>query len=185
MNIRHAQIADAPYIAPLIVDAIGDIANRLTGETEPQTVLNELQALFKRKNNRHSYLNTYVAEIDGNVAGMMVVYGGDQAQELDHNLEKWLADKGAEIQTIEVEARPDEFYIDTICTSPKFRGKGIGTALLEYVDTLAKEKGYSKLSLSVEKEKERARKLYEKMGYVYAEPWIIIGEEFDHMVKKV
>ncbi|WP_397536777.1 GNAT family N-acetyltransferase [Rummeliibacillus pycnus] len=185
ITVRPAQLADAPFVAPLIVDAIDEIANRLTGEDEPRAILNELEVLFKRSDNRHSYKNTYIAEITGEIAGIMVVYGGDKAPTLDSNLENWLVSKGAEIQTIEVEARPDEFYIDTICTAPHFRGHGVGTTLLKYADIIAKEKGYHKVSLSVEKQKERARHLYEKMSFTYAEPWMIIGEEFDHMVKEV
>ncbi|MGG0656122.1 N-acetyltransferase family protein [Rummeliibacillus pycnus] len=185
ITVRPAQLTDATYAAPLIIDAIGEIANRLTGEDELQAILTELEVLFKRTDNRHSYKNTYVAEIAGEVAGIMVVYGGDQAPTLDNNLEKWLTAKGATIQSIEVEARTDEFYIDTICTAQQFRGQGVGTVLLKYADIVAKEKGYHKVSLSVEKPKERARHLYEKMGFVFSEPWTIIGEEFDHMVKEV
>lgn len=185
INVRLARLDDAPFVAPLIVDAIDEIANRLTGEDEPKAILDSLEELFKRTDNRHSYKNTYIAENDGGVAGIMVVYGGDQAAVLDGNLEQWLVTKGANVKTIEVEARPDEFYIDTICTAPQFRGHGVGTTLLKHADTIAKEKGYQKVSLSVEKQKERARHLYEKMGFVFSEPWMIIGEEFDHMVKEV
>lgn len=183
--VRNAQLADAPFVAPLIVDAIEEIANRLTGEDEPKTILDSLEELFKRTDNRHSYKNTYIAEINGGVAGIMVVYGGDKAPVLDKNLETWLATKDANIQTIEIEAREDEFYIDTICTSPQYRGHGVGTTLLHYADNIAKEKGYQKVSLSVEKQKDRARHLYEKMGFVFSEPWTIIGEKFDHMVKRI
>lgn len=185
ITVRPAQLADAPLVAPLIVDAIDEIANRLTGEDEPKAILHSLEELFKRTDNRHSYQNTYIAEISGEIAGIMVVYGGDQAPTLDHNLEQWLAAKGACMQKIEVEARPDEFYIDTICTAPQYRGHGVGTTLLKYADNIAQEKGYQKVSLSVEKQKERARHLYEKMNFIYSEPWMIIGEEFDHMVKEV
>lgn len=185
IKVRQAQIKDGSKVAPLIVDAIGEIANRITGEETPEAVIEGLIELFEREDNRNSYLNTYVAECNGEVAGMMIVYGGDQAVSLDAQLEKWLAAKNAPVQTIEVEANPDEFYIDTVCVDPQFRGQGIGTILLKYAETLCKEQGYPKLSLSVELQKKRARHLYEKIGYVYSEPWMIIGEEFDHMVKVV
>lgn len=185
INIRQAQLKDGSAVAPLILDAIGEIANRLTGENEEHTIISSLIELFERTDNRHSYKNTYIAEIDGKVAGMMVLYGGNQAIELDFNLEQWLMKKNAPIQTIEIEARPDEFYIDTICVHPNFRGQGIGTILLNHAEVLCKEKDYTKLSLSVELEKERARHLYEKMGFVFSEPWLIVGETFDHMVKKI
>lgn len=185
ITVRPAKLSDAPFVAPLIIDAIDEIGNRLTGEDEPQAILKSLEELYKRTDNRHSYKNTFVAEAKNELAGIMVVYGGEQAPILDGNLEKWLTAKDAEIQTVEVEARPDEFYIDTICTAPKFRGHGVGTTLLKYADIVAKNNGYSKISLSVEKQKDRARHLYKKMGFIYSEPWLIIGEEFDHMVKSL
>ncbi|GEK32967.1 GNAT family N-acetyltransferase [Kurthia sibirica] len=185
ITVRRAQLADGPAVAPLIIDAIGDIAQRITGETNPQAVTAGLIELFNREDNRNSHLNTYIADNNGQVAGILVIYGGDEAIQLDANLEKWLAAKNAPIQTIEVEARADEFYIDTLCVNSAFRGQGIGTILLNYAEKLCAEKGYKKLSLSVEQEKVRARQLYEKIGYVYAEPWMIIGEEFDHMIKEI
>ncbi|MEG0451258.1 MAG: GNAT family N-acetyltransferase [Lysinibacillus sp.] len=185
ITVRLAQLADGPAVAPLVIDAIGDIANRITGENTPEAITNGLIELFNRKDNRNSHLNTYIAENDGKVAGMLIVYGGDIAIELDKNLERWLTDKNAPIQTIEVEARKDEFYIDTLCVNPEFRGQGIGTILLDHAEKVGAEKGYTKISLSVEQAKVRARQLYEKIGYVYSEPWMIIGEEFDHMIKHV
>lgn len=185
IQIRKSQLQDGPEIAPLIVDAIGEIANRITGEDDPSKIIDCLIELFEGEDNRNSHLNTYVAEYNGKVAGMMIIYGGDEAVTLDANLEKWLAAKNAPIQTIELEARSDEYYIDTICVNPAFRGQGIGTLLLNYAEVLCKEKEYKKLSLSVELEKVRARQLYEKMGFVFSEPWMIIGETFDHMVKEV
>lgn len=185
IKVRKSTLQDAPSIPPLIIDAIGEIANRITGEETEEKITAALIELFKREDNRNSHLNTYIAEHDGQVAGMMIIYGGDKAIELDAQLENWLASKNAPIQTIEVEARPDEYYIDTICVHPNFRGQGIGTILLNHAELLCKEAGYSKLSLSVELEKKRARHLYEKIGFVFSEPWMIIGEEFDHMVKEI
>lgn len=185
VTIRQAKPEDGIVAAPLIVNAIGDIANHLTGEAEQPKILAALATLFARTDNRHSYLNTYVAEFEGNLAGIMVVYGGDEAPILDANLEKWLQAKGAAIPVIEIEARPDEFYIDTICTDPAYRGKGIGTALLQYASDIAKQKGYTKVSLSVEPDRKNARALYEHVGFKFSEPWMIIGEEFAHLVKQI
>ena len=42
ITIRQAQPADAEQAAPLIIDAIGDIAKRMTGETEWDKVEQEL-----------------------------------------------------------------------------------------------------------------------------------------------
>ena len=51
-----------------------------------------------------------------------------------------------------------------ISVHEEFRGKGIGTALLEEMKTLLREKGFSAVSLSVQKQN-RAAGLYERAGF--------------------
>ena len=185
ITIRQAQPQDAQAVVPLIIDAIGDIANRLTGEQEHEAIERELTVLFKREDNRHSYLNTFVAVEDEKIVGILVYYNGKQAIEMDANLVNWLAAKNASNIIIDKEAHEDEYYVDTICVDPDARGKGIGTLLLQFAIDQTKERGFSKLSLNVETKKEQAIRLYERTGFVITEPWSIIDEPFHHMVKEI
>lgn len=187
IQIRKSLPSDATSIIPLIIDAIGDIANRLTGEKTPEATEIALQQLFIRADNRHSYLNTYVA-VDQHskfILGTLVVYSGQDALEMDHNLSEWLTNKQAPTNRIDQEAHEDEYYIDTICVHPNARGKGVGTMLLSFAEQVARDKNFCKLSLNVETTKERALKLYERQGFVITEPWSIIDEPFHHMVKNL
>ncbi|MBS7344128.1 MAG: GNAT family N-acetyltransferase [Caryophanon sp.] len=184
ITISQAVPSQAPAIAPLIVDAIGDIAQRLTAQTEPKLVLDTLQQLIKGTNSRHSYEHTYVAVENGQVIGIAVLYDGKIGASLDRQLEQWLAAQGRPV-SIDVEAHEDEFYIDTICVHADGRGKGIGTLLLQFAEQEAKRRGFTKISLNVELEKTRARQLYERVGYVITEQWHIIDEPFHHMVKQL
>jgi ribosomal protein S18 acetylase RimI-like enzyme len=186
--IRQAVKEDAEQVAPLIFEAIGEIANRLTGETSVQNILEQLRHLFCLNDNRHSYLNTYVAvrkEYPIQVIGILVLYSGKEGLKMDSSLQKWLKNKNAPEILIDKEAHIDEFYVDTICVDGKSRGLGIGTKLLQFAEEVARLKGFTKLSLNVETEKLQARHLYEKVGYVVTEPWTIIDEPFHHMVKKL
>lgn len=185
ITIRKAGPEDAGNAVPLIVEAIGDIAKRLTGESDWKQVEYTLNKLFHRNDNRHSYRFTYIAELKGEVAGVMVLYPGDVAEELDANLAEMLKRKGAFSSVIDKEALPGELYIDTICTAQGFRGQGIGTALLNHAEVVAKEEGVQILSLNVETAKQAAIRLYERVGYTIDSPWTIIGEPFHHMVKKL
>ena len=184
-TIRKATPSDAVKAVPLIVEAIGDIAKRLTGETEMDRIMKSLENLFHENGNRHSYRFTYIAEVNGEVAGVMVLYPGDLATELDRNLKDLLQQKGSAVTEIDKEALPGEMYIDTICTDQKFRGLGIGTALLHYAESVAEEHGLQSVSLNVETGKDAAIRLYEREGFSIVSPWTIIGEPFHHMVKKL
>lgn len=46
------------------------------------------------------------------------------------------------------------------------RGKGIGRALLKRTLAAAKDRGYTRIELSVRADNERAKKLYERFGFV-------------------
>lgn len=184
ITIRQADRNDAKAVAPLIYDAIGDIANNLTGEEEVSQILAALEQYVTETTNRHSYLNTFVAEQQGEIVGIVVLYDGRLGYKIDRKLEQQLAQKGIQT-TLDVEAHMDEYYIDTICVSKKARGLGIGTLLLQFAEQKGKELGFEKISLNVELEKHDARRLYEKIGYRTIESWTIINEPFHHMVKSL
>lgn len=183
--IRKAYKEDAAQAIPLIMEAIGDISMQMTGETEEVAITKEFIHLFTRTDNRHSYLNTYIAELNGHVAGVLVFYNSEQAISLDANLEAYLSNKKGATVTIDPETAPGEWYIDTVVVNPAYRGHGIGTKLLSYAEHLVKSSGGGKLALNVEMEKDAAIRLYNRLGFVTLCPWTIIGEPFHHMVKTV
>ncbi len=185
VRIRKAKPTDAEVTVPLIMDAIGHIAEQMTGETNLVAVEQEMIALFKRYDNRHSFLNTWIAEVDNGVIGVMVFYTGAQALQLDVNLMEWLKEKNGLSVDIPPEAHVDEYYIDTVCVDSRFRGQGIGSLLLNHAELVAREEESAKLALNVEIEKEAAIRLYERLGYQIAEPWVIYGGQFHHMVKRL
>ncbi|MDC0935487.1 GNAT family N-acetyltransferase [Pirellulales bacterium] len=55
--------------------------------------------------------------------------------------------------------------IHDLAVLPEYRGKGIGTALLEAAEAAARERGCCKLTLEVFDDNKRARALYESIGY--------------------
>ena len=57
-----------------------------------------------------------------------------------------------------------QLTIDAICVVEKYRGKGIGSALLKDIRKVAKENGCTDLYLTVNEENENAIKMYEKFG---------------------
>lgn len=182
MHIRQALPADAAQIAPLIYHAIGDIAYRLTNTQTLPEALAVLEQMVQQTNNRHSYQTTFVVQDKQDMLGIIVLYDGKTGKQLDALWTAALQQQGATV-AIDIEAHDDEYYIDTVSVAPQARGKGIGTKLLAFAEQQGRTLGYKKLSLNVEKEKDRARKLYMAQGFRITEDWMIIGEPFDHMVK--
>ncbi|KKK79702.1 hypothetical protein LCGC14_2830860, partial [marine sediment metagenome] len=84
-----------------------------------------------------------VAEGQSKVVGTLgvVQYFGGQREELKHILALGLHISGP------------------------FRGKGIGTRMLEYADTWAREQGFKKITACIFTTNQRSLVLFEKMGY--------------------
>jgi RimJ/RimL family protein N-acetyltransferase len=61
--------------------------------------------------------------------------------------------------------RKDTIYIYDIHVDEWFRGRGYGTAALRLVEDRARELGKKRIALHVFAHNERARKLYEELGY--------------------
>lgn len=61
------------------------------------------------------------------------------------------------------------YYIDAICVSDVMRGRGVGTALLLQAEAYARQSGADMLLLHVENSNKDARRLYERMDYVWLE----------------
>jgi ribosomal protein S18 acetylase RimI-like enzyme len=58
-----------------------------------------------------------------------------------------------------------ELYIDTVGVLTEARGKGVGTSLLRFCETFAKERGFEKLTLMVIYENPKALALYKRLKY--------------------
>lgn len=58
-----------------------------------------------------------------------------------------------------------ESYITLIMVSPKFRGKKIGSGLIDYVLAISRLRGFSRCSLEVKKTNKNAINIYESKGF--------------------
>ncbi|PGO76879.1 GNAT family N-acetyltransferase [Bacillus cereus] len=182
--IRKAKKTDAMAIAPLLYNALHEIAEKITGSTDEAEVLLGLETWFSKENNRLSYENCFVYEQDESAVGVIVAYHGSEATQLDapivHHLRELHKDESI---TLEKEAELDEYYIDTLSVSSAHGGKGIGSKLIEAAEIYATEKGHEKIALLVNLENTRAYSLYEKLGYKKDEIVMLIGEPYAHLVK--
>lgn len=186
MTIRSARPQDAGAAARLLYDALHDVAHRLTGEDSEEKAIEVLEQYFRADEGRLSYRQSAVEEIAGEVAGIIVAYGGDQAAELDRPiLDRLRKLKNDPTVTLDQEADGDEYYIDTLSVSPQFGGKGIGSALILHAENRAKELKYHKIALAVVTDNHRAHSLYDRKGYKTDKDIMINGHVYHHMVKPV
>ncbi|MEI2281919.1 GNAT family N-acetyltransferase [Paenibacillus polysaccharolyticus] len=184
-QIRPARKEDVDQIIPLLVQAIGDIAYALAGEADHERAMDILREFVTQENNRISYQNITVMEQDGQIAGMLVAYAGDDVDRLDQPLLNRPGRDGDEKYALVKETRPGEYYLDTLSVSEPFQGQGIGRALMAAFEQQGRELGHTQVALIVEQDNGRAMQLYERQGYVQDEVILIGGHEYYHMVKEL
>ena len=109
-----------------------------------------------------SYRNAVVAEEEGEVVAMVLAYRLPEAEEavdLDETPE--LVRPLVELELL----APGTFYVNGLATLPGYRGRGLGSKLLEAARVMAAEAGCDEVSLGVFEQNEGAVRLYESHGY--------------------
>lgn len=80
--------------------------------------------------------------------------------------DRYIAMCDLEYDKPEYETVPDKrLYLPRMVVKKNYRGKGYGKAILQYVISLAKEKGYSEIVLGVDCDNTVALSLYKKFGF--------------------
>jgi len=183
--IRPASAHDVEQVVPLIIQAMGTLAKKLT-HVEDQTTINKIfKHFFQQLNNQYSYENILVYEEDGKVIGSLNAYDGGNLEKLRKPFLAYIAEHyGANSLDQDAETQDGEFYLDSISIHPIAQGKGIGTQLIEAGINWGKKLGYDTTGLLVEQNNANALKLYKKMGFVIENEKYFMGGWYHHMVFK-
>ena len=192
IRIRRATIEDVAYIAEGIYHEF-----LLEDEALYNQWIKILKDVCAQEDTHYSYRNTWIAEVGGERAeadgertavggvraGMMIAVDGEHYREQRDKMYpqlKGLFDVafGKGWDDMEDEAKAGEFYIDSLSVSLPYRNQGVGTALIEKAKELARELGIAVVTLAVEPQN-RAKKLYEKLGFGYKRRIEIFNEEYE------
>ena len=178
MTIRRAEISDAAFIAEGIFSAF-----LLEDKALYDRWIRTLKEVCAQEDTHYSYRNTFIAEVDGERAGMMIAVDGKnyrfQREKMYPQL-KGLFDVafGKGWEDMEDEAKAGEYYIDSLAVSLPYRNQGVGRALIEKAKEMAREKGIGVVTLAVEPEN-RAKRLYQQLGFGYQRRIEIFNEEYE------
>lgn len=108
-----------------------------------------------------SYVNMHVAMATSKIAGMLLSYRLPDPYGTSPGDAPGIVRPLLELESL----APGSWYINAVATSPAFHGQGVGSRLLGCAEELARAAQASTLSLVVGEANERARRLYEKLGY--------------------
>ena len=175
ITIRPATPDDVKLAARLMYLSMGELADYLFGGVR-RSVDEILANLYLMQNNRFSWDIADVAEWDGHPAGMLASFPGWEFTrrelaigvgllKLCNFLEVLRLSMRALSIANGVETYRDEYYLANMSVLPEFRGRGIGSGLMEHAEQKAREAGLEKCSLIVDTENPNAKRLYERFGY--------------------
>jgi DNA-3-methyladenine glycosylase I len=148
-----------------------------------------LKEVCAQEDTHYSYRNTWIAEVGGERAGMMIAVDGRHYREQRDKMYPQLKELfdvafGKGWDEMEDEAKAGEFYIDSLSVSLPYRHQGIGTALIAKAKEMAREKGIQCLTLAVEPAN-TAKNLYTRLGFDYQRNITIFNEEYHLYASKI
>lgn len=164
-SIRPATPQDAGALAALVNFAGEGLPIYLwtkmaTSREDPWSVG---RARARREEGSFSYRNATIIDEDGSVAACLIGYPlSEEPAPID---EMTMPAMFVPLQQLENLA-PGTWYVNVLATYPKWRNKGLGTALLKHAEKLAVTAGVNKgMSVIVADNNKAARRLYERIGY--------------------
>jgi ribosomal protein S18 acetylase RimI-like enzyme len=185
---RSATIDDAGILARL-VNIAGEglplyLWEKLAKPGESPWLVGRQRAL--RETGGFSYRNAAIIEHDGVAAGVLIGYGiGERPEAIGPDMPRLFVP----LQELENLAL-DTWYVNVLAVLPEYRNLGFGAQLLDLADRIGSEVGKSGMSVIVADTNTRARRLYERCGYLererramVKEDWITEGREWVLLTK--
>lgn len=131
----------------------------------------------------YSWNKSIVACIDGKPVGAIVSYPGDDYDSLRHYTwpRLWNVTDTSEIDAMQAEALPGEYYLDSLAILPGYRGRGIGKLLIHAAMRHGRKLGYTRFSLLVDVGKPRLKTYYESIGFKEHGEMVFFGHHYNIM----
>ena len=181
--IRDATSEDAPFIARVVLAGIDMLDLDAVLPDDQLHLYEHLIEICRMDDTLYSYLNTRIAEMDGNRVGALVAYDGAHYAKMrakTFGIVKQTS--GMDLNHSAMETGLGEFYLDSMAILPEYRGLGIGQKLMLDRMEWAKRNGFDAVTLLVDKDKPRLQDYYEELGFVFVEDMFVFGDLFNKMV---
>ena len=164
---------DLEKVSRLIYDTDVGIFEMLFGERDK--AISIIRKLIERENNSFSYKHIF-CYIDEEIRGILIGYNykdideSEETAELNEILPKGvmleLFFKSLILKPVIEKKEVNDLYIQNICVEESYRGRSIGTKLIDYYFEYAKNLNHQAVFLDVSYDNYRAKKLYEEKGFL-------------------
>ena len=188
MIIRKATISDVPFIALVVVEALGDDIMERYPEHIGEQDRGKLELLaesISQDDTLYSWRHTIIAQDeDGKPLAALVAYKGDDYMQMRKRTFAMLDELITfDVESMDAEAQSGELYIDSIAVMPHVRGKGIARRLLQYGIEVAREM-HLPVILACDPNNLSAKTLYESLGFKHEGDLFIFGHHYLRMLSQ-
>ena len=184
VQLRDATSEDAPFIARVVLAGIDMLDIDAVLPDEQRAIYEHLMDICSMDDTLYSYLNTSIAEIDGNRVGALVAYDGARYAALRAKTFGIVQQSsGMDLSRNAMETGPGEFYLDSMAVLSDFRGLGIGKMLMRDRMDYALRNGFQMVTLLVDKDKPRLQHYYQSLGFVFVEEMFVFGSWYNKLGK--
>lgn len=184
VQLRDATSDDAPFIARVVLAGIDMLDIDAKIPDEQRAIYEHLMDICRMDDSLYSYLNTRIAEVDGNRVGALVAYDGARYAALRAKTFGLVQQtSGMDLSRNAMETSPGEFYLDSMAVLSDFRGLGIGKMLMHDRMDYALRNGFQKVTLLVDKDKPRLQHYYQSLGFVFVEEMFVFGSWYNKLGK--
>ncbi|MDR1782233.1 MAG: GNAT family N-acetyltransferase [Bacilli bacterium] len=174
--IRKACLEDFEAIKPLILSAANCVFEDALATKDTNKINDLLYLFYTNKNTKFCYKNIVVYTKDNVPIGCIIYYDSNVEEKLNNQMNKLINND----YHFNIESLPNTVYLDTLATNQAYTKQGIGSKLLNYcIDNSDKS-----LSLLVDVNKEKAKHLYERLGFEVVKTLNIFNETFYQMIYK-
>jgi len=176
VNYRPARKEDCATIARLYSISSDGVADYVwTQLAEPgENILDVGRRRYEHEDSVFSYHNCTIAEVDGEIAGMLVAF----PMQVDPRAEPDTDPVLAPFSRLEEDG---SFYICGVALFEQFRGRKIGSHFMQLAESRARELGLNKTSLIVFEKNEGACRLYNRLGYREIKRETIVPHRLIHL----
>jgi len=137
---------------------------------------------YTQPNHSYSFENVIFAEYDNRIVGMALGFTAEQHRNFsDQPLKKAAGIWALRMKIVNILFAPmiqilktiavGDYYLLSMAVESEFRGKGIGTILLDSIEERSRRNGSIRLSLDVSAKNEGAYRLYEHRGMTIESQW--------------
>lgn len=156
----------------LILQAMDELIYYYLGKEDNEEAKKFLSREFQKEDSLYSYRNTFLAFLGDKLVGALIAYDGKKHKSWQKQLVNTLAQEYNFNNTLTPETQAGHFYLDAISVDPDYRGQKIGSELIKYAESYARDYSFKHLGLLVDLENPKAKRLYERLGF-----------ELDHLLQ--